>query len=249
MLACALVGLAGFTEISSVRYTPPPDRGTPRSERGTGSRGDCLYQANLPPMAALVGEPHLLLTVSDRPTLWAYLPYTTADVSHAEIIFQSDSSDQEIYRGFFPLSATPGITGIRLPAAAPALAVDETYRWYIDIPCSSVSSDSAPATLTGVAKRVATSPELTQALEASSTPTEAIAAYGEHHIWYELLSTLAEYRLSAETEAQQPEQTVFEQLWIDMLRDEAGADLGEYAEVPLLGIVMVEAIATSSQLK
>ncbi|MGC1306292.1 MAG: DUF928 domain-containing protein [Phormidesmis sp.] len=248
MLALALTGLAGFTEIPSVRYVPPPDRGTPPSDRGTGSRGDCLYRADLPPMAALVGEPHLSLTVSDRPTLWAYLPYTTNDASHAEAVLQRDSDDQELYRSAFPLGTMPGITGIRFSNSAPALEVGETYRWYIDIPCSPENSAATPATLTGVVKRVAASPELTQALQAVATPVETLAAYGEHHIWYDLLSKLAEHRLMGETEARL-EQTNFEQLWIDVLSDEAGADLGDYAEAPLVGVVTVEAIAASYPLE
>ncbi|MEO1622944.1 MAG: DUF928 domain-containing protein, partial [Cyanobacteria bacterium J06632_3] len=133
------VGLAGFTEVPSVRYVPPPDRGTPTSERGTGSRGDCLYRAELPPVAALVGDSHLTFTVSDRPTIWAYLPYTSSDARYAELILYTESSDQEIYRGSFPLSDSPGVTGVRFPDSMPPLAVGEAYRWYIDVACSSAS--------------------------------------------------------------------------------------------------------------
>jgi len=230
-LILSLTGAEALANVSSVRYVPPPDRGTPPSTRGTGSRGDCLYNAELPPLAALVGESHLALTVSDRPTLWAYIPYTTTDASHAEVIFYTESSDQEIYRGSFPLSAMPGITGIRFPTSAPELEVGETYRWYIDIPCSPEDSTATPATLTGVVSRVATSPELTQALQVAATPVETLAVYGEYHIWYDLLSELADYRLMGETETQ------LEQLWISLLSDEAGADLGDYAEAPLVGVV------------
>lgn len=232
-LALALIGLAGFTEIPSVRYVPPPDRGTPTSDRGTGSRGDCLYQADLPPLAALVGQSHLSLTVSDHPTLWAYIPYTTADASQGEVIIQVEASDLEIYRGSFPLSSTPGIVGIRLPDTMPALAVGEEYRWYIDIPCSPVARMGLaalvePATLTGLVKRVEVLPALMQALETAPTAAERMEIYGNHHIWYDLLSELAELRLMANPNPQ------IEQLWVNLLSDPMGANLEGFSQLPLI---------------
>jgi len=185
------------------------------------------------------------LTVSDRPTLWAYLPYTMADAPHAEVIIQAESSDQEIYRGTFPLDTMPGITGIRLPESVPALDMGESYRWYVDVPCapadsvlstsaSATTSEREPATITGVARRVAASPELTQALKTASTVPEQLAAYGEYHIWYDLLSELSDIRLSSQNNEQ------IDRLWVDLLSDEAGAGLGDYAEAPLVGIVTAD---------
>ena len=208
-------------------------------------------------MAALVGEPHLSLTVSDRPTLWAYLPYTSSDASHAEVILQTESSDQEIYRGFFPLSDALGVTGIRFPMSMPALEVGETYRWYIDVACSpgtrapetrapqtGITESSTytplatPATLTGVVERVVPSPELTQALNIATTPVETLAVYGDYHLWYDLLNDVASRRLSAAD-------SQFEQLWIDLLSDEAGANLGTYSEAPLVGKVTAQDASNS----
>lgn len=267
-LSLAIVGFGGLVGLSSsvlsahynvlteetvqsksVKYIPPPDRGTPPSNQGTGSRGNCLYRADLPSFTALVGQSHLSLALSERPTLWAYIPYTATEVSQGDIIIQLNSDDREIYRGSFQLESTPGIVGIQLPDSMPALAVGEVYRWYIDIQCVSSSPTTAsdsPATLTGVIERIAAPDELTQNLQAASTPSERLSIYGHYHIWYDLLSELARLRLAANGAEPQ-----VEQLWQDLLGDEMGANLAEFIQSPVVGEftvddMTVEDLTTSS---
>ena len=245
-LILVLAGLAAQASVASVRYIPPPDRGTPTSDRGTGSRGDCLYTAELPPLAALVGQSHLTLTVSDRPTLWVYIPYTTAEASQGEVVLQVEATGEEVFRAPFSLNQKPGVTGIRFPESMPALAIGEEYRWYVDIQCFSAdilgttgsttgNTTSSPATLTGLVKRIALSPELIQDFRVASKLSERLATFGSHHIWYDLLNELAQSRLATNVDPQIEQQT--KQLWIDLLSDEAGADLGMYSQEPLLRAV------------
>lgn len=226
---------------ASVQYIPPPDRGTPPSNQGTGSRGNCLYRADLPPLTALVGQSHLSLTLSERPTLWAYIPYTVAEVGQGDVIIQRESDDQEIYRGSFQLSTTPGIVGIQLPEAMPALSIGETYRWYIDIQCLSGSSTTdSPATLTGIVERINASDELNQTLHTTATPSKRLATYGSYHIWYDLLTELARLRLK--TNGTEPQA---EQLWKDLLGDEMGANLADFVQSPVVGEFTAEDPTTS----
>lgn len=224
------------------QYTPPPDRGTPPSNKTTGSRGNCLFDGHRPALAALVGQPHLPWTISDRPTLWFYNPYTAAETLRAELILQSDATDQELYRGSLSLGDQPGIQGVQLPAAIAPLQVGQTYRWYIDIYCPAQTTaiatdfaDTTPASLTGVVERVATPVELSQGLKAvGGDGEEAIALYGQNHLWYDLLTALARQRL------ENPGDRTLQQLWQTLLQDEANVGLAFLSEEPLIGEWVLE---------
>ena len=127
-----------------IRFVPanpdPPDRGTPTSNRGTGSRGDCLYKPNKPLLTSLVGSNNLDLTISDRPTFWVYVPYTQQEAPSGEFSLQDGEND--VYRTRFQLPATPGIVSISLPATQKPLEVGKTYRWYFEMNCPLCSKRS-----------------------------------------------------------------------------------------------------------
>lgn len=217
---------------SVIRYTPPPNRGTPPSNKTTGSRGNCLYHSDRPPLAPLVGHSHLSQSLGAHPTIWFYNPYPNREVAKAELILINETSDRELYRGRFPLSPTPGILGVQLPPALEPLQPEQDYRWYIDIDCQTTTSTapslSTPATLTGLIQPLRPMPELTQAL-ARATPLEAIALYGQHHLWYDLLTTLARERLGKKGDRQ------LQQLWQELLQDPTTVGLEFLSQEPLLG--------------
>lgn len=214
------------------RYTPPPNRGTPPSNRTTGSRGNCLYHSDRPPLAPLVGQSHLSQTLGDRPTIWFYSPYPNSDVTSAELVLISESSDRELYRGRFPLSLTPGILGVRIPKTIAPLQPGQDYRWYVDINCQTATGNASasptPATLTGLIQPIRATAELTQAL-GKATPMEAIALYGKHHLWYDLLTTLARERLGKKGDLQ------LQQVWRELLQDPSNVGLGFLSQEALLG--------------
>ena len=215
-----------------ISFTPvqpdPPDRGTPKSDQGTGSRGDCLDKASLPPLKSLAGKNHLKLTVSDRPTFWVYIPYTQAEASYGE--FSLQDGDNEIYRTRFSLPAKPGIIGVRVPSTVPPLAVGKHYRWYVDINCSATSSDdlSTPASLTGIVERVSFSADFARELKTTSNPLHQIATYAKYGIWYDAVTELAQLRL------EQPENSTLKQAWNKLLRDRH-VNLSEISSEPILG--------------
>ena len=202
-------------KISFIPAQPdPPNRGTPRSNEGTGSRGDCLHKPSLPPLKSLVGKNHLKLTTSDRPTIWVYVPYTQKEAPYGE--FSLQDGDNEIYRTRFQLTAKPGIVGVSLPSTIAPLAVNKSYRWYLDINCSvSASSNdlSTPASLTGMVERVAFSADLAREFKTASKPLNQIATYAKYGIWYDAVTELAKLRL------QQPENLTVQQAWDKLLSD------------------------------
>ena len=192
----------------------PPDRGTPPTNQGTGSRGNCLYKQNHPPITGLVGANNLELTTNEHPTFWVYIPYTPQEAPSGE--FSLQDGEEDVYRIRFQLPATPGIVSIKLPSTQKALEVGKTYRWYLEINCP--RSESAvrvtPASVTGLVRRVSPSRNLENALNSAQTPVERIAAYAQHSIWYDTLTELAQLRLN------QPQNSEIEQIWVELLSEQ-----------------------------
>lgn len=191
----------------------PPERGTPYSNRGTGSRGDCLYKQDKPPLTSLVGSNNLDLTVSDRPTFWVYVPYTQQEAPSGE--FSLQDGENEVYRTRFQLPATPGIVSISLPANQKPLEVGKTYRWYFEMNCRprEAGDQVTAAFVTGLVRRVAPSAALNNALNSAKNPLQRIAAYAQYSIWYDTLTELARLRSNP---AQNPG---IEGIWVEVLSD------------------------------
>lgn len=82
-------------------------------------------------------------TVSDRPEIWFYSPYRREDVAIANfsLHFADQQGDDEVYRQNLALPIQASLVNVTLPATAPALIPDLTYRWYLEIPCSQGGGD------------------------------------------------------------------------------------------------------------
>lgn len=217
---------------AQINLTPaekdPPNRGTPPGKEGTGSRGDCIYQQDKPPLTHLVGGNQSHLTVKDYPTIWVYLPYTAQEATSGE--FSLQDGDIEVYRDRLKLPTKSGIVGITLPSTIPALTVGKEYRWYFDINCSrNVSADNSPtpASVTGVVQRKLISVELERDLKTAKTPLEKIFVYAKHDIWYEAITELAQLRLN------EPNNSMFKKVWVELLNSEKFS-LGKISQEPIV---------------
>lgn len=218
-------------EIRFVLANPPlPDNGTPQTNRGTGTRGDCLYKVESPPLTHLAGEKNFELTVSEYPTFWVYVPYTSAEVSSGE--FSLQDGEEDVYRTRFQLPAKAGVVGISLPSTNKSLEVGKTYRWYFEINCpsSDATNQKTPDSVTGIVKRVSPSIKLAEELKNAKSPLERIAAYTKNSIWYETLTELAQLRLK------EPENPTIKKLWVDLLTDD-NIGLNSIAPQPIAGSV------------
>lgn len=213
--------------IDSEPDPPGGGNGTPTSSGGTGSRGNCLFKADKPPLTRLGGEGRLRLTTSDRPTFWVYVPYSAKEASSGEFVLQE--GEDELYRASVPLPTQPGVVGVVLPAQAKALEVGKTYRWYFDVNCGT-TSQATPASVTGIVKRVEIAPSLSQALTTAKTSLNRAASYAKHGIWYETLSELAQLRL------RDPQNFQFKTAWIQLLND-SKIGLESVAQEDLAGIL------------
>lgn len=212
----------------------PPKRGSnPPASEGTGSRGDCLYKKNKPPLTRLVGGKNLHSTVDKHPKFWFYSPYTREEAPLAE--FSLQHGDEEVYQTGFQLPAKPGVFSISLPSTAPGLEVGKKYRLYVDINCPNPeksSESSTPASLTGIVERIKISSELTRDLKVAKTPIERINVYAKYGIWLNTLTELAELRIK------EPQNSNFKNIWIKLL-SQAEVNLKEVAEEPILKITLL----------
>ncbi|AOY82740.1 DUF928 domain-containing protein [Moorena producens JHB] len=225
-----------------IKFIPPnckpldnpkaPPQSTFPSHHGTGSRGSCLDKPELPALYPLVGVNNLYSTVSDYPTFWIYLPYTSKDAPSLEFSLQDENGENDIYRQPLNLPDQPGIVGIRLPKTETQLGVGQTYAWNIKINCptsASSNKSSTPLHITGTVRRVAQSPELEQDLNLAKNPLKRIRAYCKHDIWYDHFTDLAELKL------EQPRDMTVKQGWTRLLEHrfpERGI-----SKQPLLGIL------------
>lgn len=247
LLTCGLISLSiGFlpsfaqaNQPSQIQFIPantddPPDRGTPSSTEGTGSRSGCMLKENKPPLTPLVGRKTLNLTVNQSPTIWIYVPYTPQESSKGE--FSLQDGDKDVYRTNFQLPATPGIVSISLPSTVSPLAVGKKYRWYFDINCPrSEGSGEAPAftTLTGLVEIVNPPSALNKDLQAAATPLEKIATYAKYGIWYETVTELAKLQL------QSPQNAMIKRLWVELLSAKT-VGLANIAQEPIAGEVKIQ---------
>lgn len=213
-----------------------PNRGTPTTKHGTGSRGDCLYNRQTPVLTSLTAGRNLQLTLDDHPTFWFYVPYSSDEATSGQFSLQDQNGENDIYRVDFQPPAEPGIVSITLPSTETSLEVNNRYRWNIEINChTSDSSQPAAAAVTGIVKRILPSTQLQQQLNAAKTPMERIAVYAKHQIWYETLNELAQLRL------RKPQTSSLEDAWVELLKDE-NVGLEHIANEPIIGT-----LETSSQ--
>ena len=224
---------------TNVVYIPPPDAGTPQPTGGTGSRGGCRYDRDRPALASLVGQPHLTLTTRDRPTIWIYVPYSATEAPTGTLSLQQ--GDEELYRGAFSLASSElaplGVIGVSLPETAPALVTGQSYDWFVDVHCTAAIEDGAaadtdPAVLAGRVERVNISNELATELATAQSGLEAAAAYGNHHIWYDLLTDLARLRLETGQNLE------LDTAWRDLLSDSDSVGLEPWATEAIVGEVI-----------
>lgn len=223
---------------------PPKDgNGTPTTNNGTGTRGDCEYKEGDLLLTRMAGGKNFQLTVSEYPTFWVYVPYGSDKVSSGE--FSIQQGEHDIYRATFKLPATPGIVSVTIPKTETPLELDKTYRWYVEISCPASTQSQqaatrlAPASLTGFVRRVSQPPELEAELNQAKNPLERVAAYAKHDIWYDMLTELAQLRL------QHPDDATLESVWLDLLGDER-LGLKEIEQEPIAGSVIPGNVITSS---
>lgn len=208
-----------------VRFVPPklPDTGAPGGRQGAGSRGNC--SAVEPKLTALVPavEQTLVkgqektthvwgLTVAEYPAFWFYVPYSRMSVRSVEFVLQ-DRADNEVYQTPVTPPETPGVISLRLPSTAAPLEIGKLYHWYFKIYCNSAKTSDPvdPVFVEGWVQRAVLSPTFESQL-AAAIPQQRSTLYAANGIWYDALTSLAEFRLV------DPENAALTADWADLLQ-------------------------------
>lgn len=139
------------------------------------------------PLTALIPESQLGLTTVANPTLFFYVPQTSAP--ELELIVQNEN-EQEIYQQKYKPSNKSGIIRLHLPVNS--LAVNKQYKWTFSVICNPADKTQNKF-VAGVIQRVLPNPNLARKLP-QATKKERAALYAEAGIWHDTLTTLAQLR-------------------------------------------------------
>ena len=205
-------------EPGAIRFAPPAlvNRGAPTGRRrGGASRGQCpevekpltaLVPATRKPLGEGQGSVESVwgLTVSERPTLWFYVPYSLTPKFPIEFVL-NDEQENYVYRASVTVSQSqPGVIKLTLPPTV-TLETGRMYHWYFLIDCK------PDVDVHGWIRRIPLNPTLASQLQ-QSTPKERVALYANEGIWYDALTTLAELRIA------NPQDTSLMNDWASLLQ-------------------------------
>lgn len=198
----------------------PPSGGAPKG-RGGASRGDAVCSSDpetfiqrfttLAPSDSNYG-----LTVSQRPTLFAYIPPTSAQKAFFTI---KEEHGRVHHQMMLPIASKGGILRIDLPQSAPPLKLGQRYQWGIALLCKGKLRPDSPFVSSWV-QRVELPTSLTGKISPSAS-MEQVALYGANGIWYDMLATLADLK------QQQPNNSGLQSRWSELL---SSAGLGAIAQ-------------------
>jgi hypothetical protein len=174
----------------SVEFPPTNDRGAVTRTSGGGTRGNSCGQVSAKALTALVPGNHLGKTVAANPTLFWYVPKTTARTAE---FFVMDDAGNEIYQKTVSLPATAGVIKLDFPKSI-SLEINKTYQWEFGIICDSQDRTKDQLVM-GTIQRTELSPELKAELE-QAEPLAQAEVYAKAKIWQDTLTIAAELRRS-----------------------------------------------------
>ncbi|OUC12230.1 MAG: hypothetical protein B0A82_23540 [Alkalinema sp. CACIAM 70d] len=186
-----------------------PRRGTPPVTNGAASRGtSCVSQPN-ETLAALMPKGNFGMTTAAQPTLFVYVPASTAKT--IELMVETQDGNKRLYKQVFPAPATAGVVRLQpIGGDVPELAVNQTYRWKVSLVCDQ-EDRSADITALGWVERVNLPTQLTTDLP-QADPQRRPYLYAEAGLWHETLTSLAELQ------QQQPSNAELRTQWESLLR-------------------------------
>lgn len=187
----------------------PPNNGAPEGNRSqtsanAGSRGDC------PPVdkaiTALIPQTNWANTLSERPTLWFYIPYQQGRL---RIWLKDEDKNASVALLAYQVK-DGGIMGFSLPETAPPLEVNRAYRWQVYFNCDSDIEPSCTE-VQGIVKRVAADEALQTSLTSANSIKEKINLYAQQGLWQETITELIEFRQN------NPNNPELDEYWSDLL--------------------------------
>lgn len=168
----------------------PPNRNAPQTTAGGATRGGSCYLQGKETLTALMPLNKSGLTLAERPTFYLFIPQIPVQTARFSLL----DGDDIVYDTTFKLPKQLGIIGFTLPSKAPGLKVSKNYHWYMSIACGSEELAEA-ITVDGWVERIQPTTDLSKQL-ARTNPKHLSQVYAASGIWYEVLHTLVQQRLS-----------------------------------------------------
>ncbi len=199
----------------------PPDVTAPSNRQGGTHRGSQLCPAGLS-ITPLMPPTNLGLTLTESPTIFVYVPQTSAEI---EFTLLTENEEKIVYEKTFKVDES-GIVGINIPATkdnSKSLEVGKRYVWSFSMICEP-DDRSADSVVKGFVQRIAPQQTLKSDL-ANPDPMTRLNVYAQNGIWYETLATLAQMR------RQTPGDARLSAKWTQLLQSQG---LDSVAAQPLL---------------
>jgi len=199
----------------------PTGRGMPGQRIAGATRfGECT-QGKLAKIVALMPEDNLGVTAAANPSLFFYVPQSTAKL--AELMILSEGGDllatQEV-----PVSGTAGIVSVTIDPTKAALQPGQKYQWIFSLTCKPNEPDANPF-VTGWIERAELDSNLA-AVITTAPAAERLPLLAANQLWNDTLATLAALQ------RQNPNDPAMKQQWQDLLNT-AGID-PQIVNMPLL---------------
>lgn len=214
---------------NSRKGSPPDFSDTGRP--GTGTAGDSRDRCPSveTQLTVLMPDSNLGRTTLEQPTLWFYVPYTSAQIPSATFSLQ-DAAGEDVGDPIeFSLpDESPGFVSVTLPEALSLESTDTPYHWYFELYCD---VNGSPVYVDGWVEQVGASPDLQSQLADGEIPTDV--AYTNNVIWFDAIAALAELR------TQNPTDTELAERWQTLLTA-TGVSLGDLPEEQFVGEVTIE---------
>ncbi|MBL1175265.1 DUF928 domain-containing protein [Pantanalinema sp. GBBB05] len=199
------------TPIAQAQFGSPPGQGTPKGTAGGGSRPAthlaCLQKPNHQEnLVALAPTQSVGLTTQATPTIWVYVPNTTATTLEFSLFTQAQEG---LYQVNLPIRAD-GLLKITLPANTASLTPNQSYYWTAALVCDP-KRRTKDWLVEGRIQQQPLSAQLQQQLAAASAEQQ-IQLYLQAGFWYDALNTYLELSKT------QPNHPALSLLWTDLLK-------------------------------
>lgn len=183
---------SNLTQIS-LEFPRTGNRGAPKTTTGGGSRGDgtscgSVKEGEMPPVALMPNRENVGKTATATPTLYWYVPPTTATEGESVLL---DQDENEVYQTTFALPSKSGVVKLSIPTKA-VLKPGNSYSWSFMIICDS-QYRNRDKYVEGVVEYSELDSDLKSQLE-KQPPLEQAKLYAENKIWFETLDTIAQLR-------------------------------------------------------
>jgi Domain of Unknown Function (DUF928) len=170
----------------------PPGDGKPKDTVGAGSRSGLKCVQDEQSIRPLMPKRNYGLTLEEHPTVFVYLPNTSA--KRVVLTFQDETGNSS-ERVFLAIASGRGIASFRLPDNQSPLTIGKNYQWSLAVVCGETLQPSDPV-FRGWVQRVART--------ANSEQKSLLAQmqwYGKNGYWYDLLKVMMQVKRTQPNDA------------------------------------------------